>query len=213
MEKGYVRSYRSILDHEVFRDPRKLQVWIYILHSASHQDFVKKKGVMLERGQLTLNQRTLGEFLEIPKTTVHRILRWLEDRNMIVTKPERNYTLISVVNWDTCQEQEKEVERKWNASGTQVDHLQALSIKKDQKQGVPTREEVISYAVAQGCNGFPKVDLFLSHCEDKKWKGKGEGKGGKPLAWKTAFTRQWKAEALETKPKPHREYCDLTREI
>lgn len=117
---GYIKDYRQELKSDIwYMPPLYHRVWQYIKYKVNHQDFrlPMRDGshLLIKSGQHLSSIRTIGEGVswyeghkhKIPNTkTIKTILNWLEDNHMISIergKGNRQYTLITLVNWDSYQ--------------------------------------------------------------------------------------------------------------
>ena len=105
---GRILLDRSIVEGILWRQPRKLRFWIYLLMSAKFRD-TRIGGVEVKRGQWLRSVRKMSEDLEtdegsIPIGTIHR---WLKDfagkERRITTEPTRFGLLITILNYEKYQ--------------------------------------------------------------------------------------------------------------
>jgi hypothetical protein len=98
-------------------------LWLYLLHQANW-----KNGSQLERGQLYCSVRTLSEDLNIPATTVHRILKTMERESMIVKRSVgRKPTVLTICNYERYQ---GDTDDGGTVSGTQTERRRNTSVRR-----------------------------------------------------------------------------------
>ena len=139
-EDGWVKIHRSMWKNPWMFRPNVLAVWVYILCHVTHQktDVVfEGKRITLEPGQGLFKMRQVAQRLDIPTTTVHRIVELLKNETQIETQKTPRNTLVTVINWHLYQgsgtRNGKQVEHKRNTSGTQNEFLLITNINKNEK--------------------------------------------------------------------------------
>lgn len=107
---GYVRLYRSLLSSPIFDDPNLLKLWAYCMLRASHRPrsirITTGRGtstVDLLAGQFVFGSRSAAKKLRDSKTNVYRRLKRLEVERCLVLEPGRNFTLVTLCNWQGYQ--------------------------------------------------------------------------------------------------------------
>ncbi|MCP4368218.1 MAG: hypothetical protein GY797_08955 [Deltaproteobacteria bacterium] len=122
---------RNIIDHEVFQNGNLLRVFLYCLVKASWEEGPKKvRGVRLNKGQFVHGLLVATEVLKIPRTTIYRNMKKLEDLNIIEMKVEPRLTIITVLNYSIYQDLKTYYGTKWerkrNSSGTETETKKEL---------------------------------------------------------------------------------------
>ncbi|MGG3480610.1 hypothetical protein ABES21_24345 [Peribacillus frigoritolerans] len=142
--QGYIKDFRKELDSSIWMMPPLYhRVWQYLKYQANHQDkkIPMKDGTFLtiRVGQHLTSVRTIAHnvgwyegavYKEPNPKTISSILAWLEKQSMIKInrgKGNRQYTLISLINWDLYQVKELE----GNSEGTVKKQL--MDINKNEK--------------------------------------------------------------------------------
>ena len=113
MERGYICSWRKIVDSCIWQDAVLFQVWHWILYRASW----RTRTIMWNGEELTLlpGQLITGERQTTKMIPTCSAKKWrnslgiLTRAHRIKTKPTRRYTLITVVNYEMYQK-EKAIE-------------------------------------------------------------------------------------------------------
>ncbi len=157
--QGWIKSYRSILDHWLWTDKpfAKGQAWIDILHLVNHtkeKKFFDGKLIDVERGETITSIRKLTERWGWSNTKVKNFLNILEQEKMIsLEKSDSKKTVLKVLNYakyqDTSYQEndtETTVERQSNDTETTVKHTNKndKNIKNDKnvKNSVVISEEI-----------------------------------------------------------------------
>ena len=99
---GYIKSYRSILDWEWFKDRNTLQMWIYILHRVNYEPS-RFMGMTIERGQMLESYRKMAENTGLTVDQVRTAIKHLTITGEITRQITRHGMLISVVKFSTYQ--------------------------------------------------------------------------------------------------------------
>ena len=119
---GFIKLYRSSLDSAVFSNARTWQIWCWLLMQANWSHRQLLNGTVLNPGQMVISYDRLSRDIKCSKSTLFRVLRALQKCGNVHLKPERSGTVVTIVNWQTYQQQEKavgtEMERKRNVDET-----------------------------------------------------------------------------------------------
>ena len=106
--EGWVKLYRSILNHWVFDDPIALKMWIWFLLSANYKSreiAIGNSVEEIEKGQRWTSIRKLSEELKIAPMTVIAKLKMLENSKMICVESRRGKgTRVTVCNYQEYQD-------------------------------------------------------------------------------------------------------------
>lgn len=106
---GYIKLYRSIQDHWLFKEKRKfskLEAWIDLLMLANHKDskvVIGNEVIEVKRGQRITSIRQLCQRWGWSNTKVKQYLNLLETEGMAITESDTKKTLITIVNYDFYQ--------------------------------------------------------------------------------------------------------------
>ena len=103
--KGWIRLYRSILDHWLWEDDEPFCIrsaWIDILLMANHAD--KKcrfdgEVITIQKGQIVTSIRKLSARWKWGIKRTKNFLKTLENDNMIVVESNTKRTLLTIVNY------------------------------------------------------------------------------------------------------------------
>lgn len=114
MNNGYIKLYRKTLENPVvIKDSAHLSVWIYLLLNATHKEMpamFKGKKIILKPGQLLIGSKSIGEKLNINYVKIHRIINEFENEKQIEKQTSNKNTLITIINWELYQDNEKQNE-------------------------------------------------------------------------------------------------------
>ena len=102
MKGGYIKTYRSLLDWEWFKDRNTLQLWIYILHRVNYEPS-RFKGMTIERGQMLESLRTISENTGLTMREVRTALDHLETTHEVTRTTTHYGTLITALKYDVYQ--------------------------------------------------------------------------------------------------------------
>jgi len=122
--QGWVKVHRKILENPLFKNPKLFTLWMYLLLRANHSDaktMIGNKVIELKRGQFLTGRKKLSEALDIPESTLERLLEVLESEQQIGQQKLTKYRLISITNYELYQSSEQQTDNKRTASGQQVD--------------------------------------------------------------------------------------------
>jgi hypothetical protein len=112
---GWIRLYRGIIDSAVFKDPHLLQLFVWLLCRASFREnsvsMTTGRGetiVSLQPGQCIVGRKTSARELGWPESSFRNRLARVKRMQIIETKEDTHWTIVSIVNWDKYQSEEDE---------------------------------------------------------------------------------------------------------
>ncbi|WP_243764021.1 hypothetical protein [Bacillus sp. XF8] len=150
--QGFIKDYRQELGSDIWlMPPMYHRVWQWLKYQVNHQDneIPMRDGskFLIKRGQHLTSVRNIAQgvgyyegtkWKEPNPKTISTILGWLEKQEMILIERgqgNRQYTLITLLNWDSYQAKKDE----GNSKGTAEKHL--ADINKNDKNNVVVEEE------------------------------------------------------------------------
>ena len=111
MDQGYVKLWRKIIESQVFKNEGLLKVWIWCLVKASYRERIigfqtGKAGieVKIEPGQFVFGKYSAAKDLKMNPSTVWKRINKLKNIGNLDLKSNQQYTLVSIINWETYQE-------------------------------------------------------------------------------------------------------------
>ncbi len=123
---GWVKIFRSIRNHWIWKDPIRFQWWIDILLEVNHSPKTFAIGYKLfdcEKGECLMSLQNWSLRWGVSKTVVNNFLKLLEKDSMIIIKNETVTTRITVCNFETYQQNQNgnktQQKRDRNATETQ----------------------------------------------------------------------------------------------
>lgn len=122
MAQGWIKLYRKLLDNTtVCRDSDHFAVWGYLVLKATHKNifsYFRGERVELFPGQLITSRRSISDFFCISESKVQRILKDFETAQQIEQRTSSKNRLITVLNWESYQDDEQRAERQPNGKRT-----------------------------------------------------------------------------------------------
>jgi hypothetical protein len=110
MNQGWIKLHRKLRDNPWMSRPAYRSVWIELLLEAQHQSgkkiIFKGKSQTLLPGQLTTGLKQLSQWTGVPRGTVQRILKTFKNETMIETLTSNEFTLVTLLNWESYQNDE-----------------------------------------------------------------------------------------------------------
>jgi hypothetical protein len=113
MKTGWISVHRKLLDTGLSRKPPYFSVWMHILLMANHKEhrFIwNNEEVTLLPGQLLTGLDALSKKSGVPRSTVRRILTFLENEKQIETQITNKFRIITILNWQKYQKPETQNE-------------------------------------------------------------------------------------------------------
>lgn len=102
LENGYIKEHRSLLAWGWFKDPYTAHLWEYIRLAANWDDRVFK-GKTICRGQLVTSYPSMAEATGMSVQNVRTAIKHLKQTGEITMKSYRDYSIITVLNYDKYQ--------------------------------------------------------------------------------------------------------------
>lgn len=145
MSGGWIKLYRKFLEWEWFTDSKMVQLFVYLLLSASIEQR-KWKGIVLERGQLVTTYPELSKKTKQSTQNLRTALQRLEESQIISRQVTNKYTLITICNFDSYQAKEEADQQAGNRQVTgnqQTTNSQTTgTIAKEGEEGVKREEDI-----------------------------------------------------------------------
>ncbi len=107
------------MDSAVFSDSALFHFWMYCLLKANHRrkTVTVKTGrgatsVMVEAGQFIFGRKQAANDLNLPPSTIRNKLSKLVGLRKVGVQPDTHYSVITIINWDSYQADEKKEDRQ-----------------------------------------------------------------------------------------------------
>ncbi len=127
---GWIKIYRKLINSQVFQNEGLLKVWIWCLCKANHEgkwfSAVAGKGVAevrVEPGQFIFGRKTAAEALRMSQSTIWKRIKKLENMQNLNIESNSHYSLVTIVNWQTYQGDEKKGDSQGDSQGTTKEQL------------------------------------------------------------------------------------------
>jgi len=154
---GWIKLQRDIMSHWIAQDNEYLAVWIRMLSEANYEAQTKMfngQVITVGRGQFIFGLDSYAEKTKVSVMRLRRLVDLLEKHQMINRVKTSKYSLISIVNYDKYQADNRQT------TGTQQAGNNTIRSKESTEVNKNTIDDSIE---------SPKVD-FLSELFDKFWK-------------------------------------------
>jgi DNA replication protein DnaD len=123
---GWIKIFRSVKGHWVWKDPMYFKMWIDFLMRANHKEnkvLFDANLILVKRGEFITSQLKLAKEYRTSRNKIRRFLDLLEDDLMIVQNTTSKYTKITVCNYDVYQDrQPTESQQPTNGRTTEGQH-------------------------------------------------------------------------------------------
>jgi hypothetical protein len=142
-DQGWIKLHRKVLENELWlHDDTAWKIFMYLLLRADR-----------ETGEIKTAYSTMGSFLGMQKSTLHKAIKRLKKAEMVNDSVNDKYTTFYICKWSEYQGAgERSGERKVNAKRTQSEHIQELRIKNISTNVdiIPTTNEVSAHGQHMG---------------------------------------------------------------
>jgi hypothetical protein len=184
---GYIKLYRDINAHWIWKSPHRLQWWIDILLTVNHADakvMIRGQLVKCKRGQSVMSLDTWATRWGTTKKTVKRFFELLESDNMLEYENIQISTRISVLNYDNYQ-------------GEVIGHATKSTRSVDEEYTVASPEQLMNKNKEK--NNIKEVNIPFETFWDLYGKKKGSKKDSEKR-W-NRYTDQTRQTIIDTLPK------------
>ena len=170
--EGWIKIHRKILDNPIVcKDADTFAIWFYLLLNATHQDvpaLFKGKKITLKKGQLITGILSISKKLSINKDKVQRTLKLFESDKQIEQQTSNKNRLISILNWDDYQKDDKQFDKQvinnCETTDKQLITNKNIRIKENNIYGQTVGQE----------NIFDNVDVEFEEIKKQKWQNQFE---------------------------------------
>lgn len=135
MDNGWIKLHRKIIKNPVvMKDPDHLAVWIYLLLTATHEDYPTLYGgklITLKPGQLVTGRKKIAAETKVEVHKVERILKLFKTTQLIEQQAKPYGSVISIVKWSEYQQNEQQNEQR--VSNERATSEQRVSTIQEQK--------------------------------------------------------------------------------
>lgn len=159
---GWIRLHRSLKDHWIFQDEKKLKWWLTLLLEVNYQDrkvVIGNKLCECKRGESIRSLRSWGKELNTTPETVRHFFKLLQKDNMITVESIGVSTHLKVCNYDAYQSDLDTIKTQVDTVlDTRIEHSLVTNkkVKKEKKEKIarefkpPEIEEVIAFFEENG---------------------------------------------------------------
>lgn len=199
METGYIKLWRSFEKWEWFSCDNMAKFFIWLLLRATHKD-VRFRGLEIKRGQMIFGRNEAIKATGLSAQSIRSCIKRLKSTSEITIKSTNKFSVITIVNYDTYQNQDSASNQQSNQPSNQQvtnnqptsNHIQEYknirnkenTYKEPTRFSPPSLEEVVSFFSTMG-----RTDgaVFFDHFTSNGWKV-----GGKtPMKDWHAAARNW----------------------
>jgi hypothetical protein len=117
MDRGYVKLWRKSLDSGFLQNPQLWAFWCWCLMKATHKPkkvMVGMQIVELGPGQFVFGRKAAAKELKISEQTIRTCVNKLKMFQNLTIKPTSKFSVISIVNWDTYQQETEKANHQTN---------------------------------------------------------------------------------------------------
>ena len=160
MSDGWVKLHRKLLDHPIFKNDKLFRVFVYCLLKASHKDREQLVGdsiVNLKAGELATGRTAISGATGLSEQNVKTAINKLKALQIITSKPTNKYSIISILNWDSYQQDNQQTTSKQPASNQHVTTNKNVKNEKNVKNNDICQQVADSYNSMLSELGMVKV--------------------------------------------------------
>lgn len=119
MLDGYVKLFRQSMESRVFKNAELWKVWTWCLMKANHKEkwvtIQTGRGlteIKISPGQFIFGRKTASEELLMPESSIRNRMKKLKNMQNLDMQPDTHYSIITIINWNTYQVNEKKEDRQ-----------------------------------------------------------------------------------------------------
>ncbi len=118
MDNGWIKLHRKLDKWEWYQDSKTFHLFIHLVLQANHQP-KKWRGIMIERGQLLTGRKALSVETGIGEQSIRTSLARLKSTNEITIQSTSLYSIITICNYNTYQDDKREINQVTNQQSNQ----------------------------------------------------------------------------------------------
>lgn len=197
MDTGFITLHRKITENPIWENSQLMHLFLTLLLWANHEEkktLFNGKVEIIGRGQLITGRFKLAEATGIPAGSIPRYLDTLRKLEIINTKSNNKFTLITIIKYSEYQTKKEKVNTKPNNQRTPSEHPVNTNNNVTMKQeSVPTQAsefftskekqaELFKWLVSTGvAEELARTELweFIKYWKETSAKGKERWQGQK----------------------------------
>lgn len=113
---GWIKVFRKLRDWQWYSDSHMVHLFIHLLLEANHEP-KKWKGINIEKGQLIFGRKAASETLGISEKSIRTCMERLKSTNEVAIQSTNRFSLVTIVNWEDYQGEEKKRPAERPANG------------------------------------------------------------------------------------------------
>lgn len=117
---GWIKIYNKLQNWEWYDNSDMVSLWVHLLLMANWQD-KNWHGVPVKRGQLITGRKSLSKNTGISQRKIRTCLNRLKMTNEISIKTTNKFSIITIINWDKYQGNDKKRPAERPANGPTTD--------------------------------------------------------------------------------------------
>jgi len=124
---GFIKVDRKLLNHWTGSEPESLAIWVRLLLEAnfkSEKKLINGQLVNIQRGQLVFGIHAFSERTGISVAKIRRIIKNLENDDMISKQSFSKYSIVSITNYSSYQVTNKQETTKSQTNDKQTTTLE-----------------------------------------------------------------------------------------
>jgi hypothetical protein len=126
MHRGYIKTYRKILEWQWFKSSETVHLFLYLLAKANFKDSCFM-GHEIKRGDLVFGRQIASVDTGISERTIRTCLARLEQTNEITRKSTSKFSVITICNYETYQSEEEKIDQRSTSNRPAIDQQSTTS--------------------------------------------------------------------------------------
>lgn len=185
MQSGYVKIWRKAIDNGWLQNHKLWAFWCWCLMKATHKEYDQIVGcqqVHLMPGSFVFGRKAAAKETNISEQSIRTLLDFLKTSGNLTINPTNKYSIISITNWDTYQNEDIKINQQINQQLTNnqptTNHKQTQKNKRNINNNIPkisfaeninlTQKEYDSLISLKGMQTVSAAITYLSEYKIEK---------------------------------------------
>lgn len=179
MSTGWIKLHRQLLDWEWYDDINTSRLFIHLMITANHKDN-NWRGIEIKRGSRLTSLDKLSSETNLSVSKIRTAIKKLISTNEIASKSHSQHTVFTMINYDTYQGDDKQVDKpianesqtndKQIATNKKVKNVKNVkNVKKVTGRFTPPSDiETVAYFELKGSTA-KEAEKFWLFYDSKNW--------------------------------------------
>ena len=168
--QGWIKLHRGLLNWDWADSPREMSLFVHLLLRANHKP-TTWRGTEIGAGQLLTGRKQLSSWTGLTEQQIRTSLKHLKSTNELTIKSTKNYSIISIVNWDKYQGGNHQPNQELTNDQPTTNHIQECKNEKNEKNTITSEPAKADYGTLEIFNDkvYSHLLLTVKHKTQNIW--------------------------------------------